>query len=520
MRQGSDLRAALPAVLLGLLLVLLGAGALIVSGSYDERPTIRLVGPDAPVNLSARVDGNIDAHNSPTIVRNPLRPDNLAVSSRIDTPFFSCALHVSFDAGAQWTQTAIPAPKGEEAKCFDPDVAFSTDGTLYFSYVTLKGDNNDPNALWLVTSRDGGRTLSAPIRVHGRLAFQVRLATDPSRPARVYLTWLQTADVGTLGFTAPGSPIVSARSDDSGETWSRPVAVSAPARRRPVAPAPVVGRDGALYVLYLDLREDRLDYEGVHRGRGGEPYAGRSALVLARSRDGGARWEQSLVDDDLTPIERFLVFLADPPSVAVDDDGRVYAAFHDDRLGDPDVWLWTRRPGSSRWSAPTRVNDTRREDGTAQYLPKLAAAPDGRLDILYYDRRADRQNVLNEVSLQSSFDHGRTFTPTLRLSRGNFDSRIGFGAKEGLPDLGSRLALISDDHAALGVWTDTRGGTPATQKQDLFGAIVTVTNPDRLSEAMRRVLRYGGLGIAIAGLVLLGRSLRRARRPARDRWGS
>ena len=514
MSPQGDPRSAWPARLLGLLLLLVGAGAAMASGSADERPTLRVVGRDAPVNVSARVEGNIDAHNSPTLVRNPTRPENLAVSSRIDTPFFSCGLHVSFDAGAHWSQTPIPAPAGEEAKCFDSDVAFSADGTLYYSYVTLKGDNNDPNAVWVVTSRDGGRTLSDPIRVAGPLAFQVRLAVDPSRAGRVYLAWMQSSDAGTLGFDGPGR-IVVARSDDGGRRWSRPLPASPAARPRAVAPAPVVGRDGALYVLYVDLRGDRLDYEGLHRGRGGAPYAGRIALVLARSRDGGASWEQSVVDDRLTPIERFLVFLADPPSVAVDDSGRIYAAMHDDRLGDPDVWLWTRPAGASRWGAPKRVNDTRRRDATAQYLPKLSVAPDGRLDLVYYDRRADRQNVLNEVSLQSSSDHGETFTPALRLSSSNFDARIGFGAKEGLPDLGSRLALISDDEAALAMWTDTRGGTPATQKQNLFQAIVAVTAPE--PDGTRRVVRYGGLGIALAGLVLLGLSLPGVRRRPAER---
>ncbi len=506
-------RGSLPFGLLGLLLVLLGAGGLIASGSNDApRPTVRVDGRDAPVNVSARAPGNIDAHNSPTLVRNPRRPGNLAVSSRIDTPFFSCALHVSFDAGARWSLTAIPAPKGEEAKCFAPDVAYSADGTLYVSFVTLKGNGNVPNALWLVKSRDGGRTLSDPIRVHGPLTFQVRLAPDPSKPKRVYLTWLQGTEVGPLRFSSPGNPIVSARSDDSGATWSKPVPVSSPKRGRVVTPAPVVGRDGSLYVLYLDLGEDRLDYEGEHRGRGGKPYPGRYALVLGRSRDGGAKWEESVVDNRLTPIDRFVVFLAPAPSVAVDDSGRVYAAFQDDRLGDPDVWLWSLTPGSSRWSAPTRVNNTRPRDGTSQYLPKVAVAPDGRLDVLYYDRRGDRRNLLNGVSIQSSFDQGKTFTAALRLSSRPFDSRIGFGAKEGLPDLGSRLALISDDRAALGVWTDTRAGTPATQKQDLAEAAVAVTNPaPRLSDGTRDALLYGGLAVGIAGLVLLGLALSRTR---------
>jgi hypothetical protein len=135
--------------------------------------------------------------------------------------------------------------------------------------------------------------------------------------------------------------------------------------------------------------------------------------------------------------------------------------------------------------------------------------PDGRLDVLYYDRRGDPRNVMNHVSLQSSFDRGRTFTPSLRLSSRPFDSRIGFGAKEGLPDLGSRLALISDERAALGVWTDTRGGTAATQKQDLAEAAVAFSDPPQLSGAQRNALRVAALLAALAGLAILAVRLRR-----------
>jgi hypothetical protein len=493
---------------LGLSLVLLGAGTLVVSEAYDEAPTVRVVGSDASVNLSARSTEDISAHNSPTLVRNPARPANLAVSSRIDTPFFSCAVHVSFDSGANWTQTPIPAPPEEEAKCYAPDVAFSRDGTLYLSFVTLKGRGNVPNALWLSKSSDGGRTFSDPVRVRGPLTFQVRLAADPVRPGRVYLTWLEGAEVGTLKFTGPGNPILAARSDDGGATWSEPARVSSAARGRVVTPAPVVGQDGALYVLYLDLGEDRLDYEGGHEGMGGPPYPGRYELVLARSDDRGATWEESVVDDRLSPIERFIVFLAPAPSLAVDRSGRLYAAFQDDRRGDPDVWLWSLEPGGSSWDGPTRVNDTEPGDGTSQYLPKLAVAPDGRLDVVYYDRRADPRNLMNEVSMQSSFDQGETFTPAVGLSSRPFDSRIGFGAKEGLPDLGSRLALVSDDRAAMGLWTDTRAGTPETQKQDLAEAVVAVSDPARLSDAATGALRYGAVALGLAGLLVIALALR------------
>jgi len=203
------------------------------------------------------------------------------------------------------------------------------------------------------------------------------------------------------------------------------------------------------------------------------------------------------------------------PSLAVAPSGRVYAAFHDDRSGDPDVWVWSLSPGSSDWGEPVRVNDTEEGDGTWQYLPKVAVAPDGRLDVVYYDRRLDPENVMNGVSLQSSFDAGSSFTPAVSLASRPFDSRIGYLAKEGLPDLGSRLGLLSDDARAIGLWTDTRGGTPGTQKQDLAAAQVAFARPSRFTAAEKDGLRYGGLGLAGVGLLLLavgfkGRNARRS----------
>lgn len=496
-------------------LILVGGGLAALPGAFDREPTARVLGTDTPVNVGAGDTEDISAHNSPALVRNPAQPDNLAVATRIDTPFFSCGLHVSSDGGASWSQIPIPAPPEEEAKCFAPDLAFSADGTLHLSFVTLRGSGNVPNAVWVSSSKDGGRTLSEPVKVADRLAFQVRLAADPARPERIYMTWLQAGDVGTLKFTETGNPIQIARSDDGGATWSDPVRVSAPPRERVIAPSPVVGPDGAVYVLYLDIGEDRLDYAGAHEGMGGPPYDGAFRLVLARSRDGGATWGESEVNDPVDPIQRFIVFLPAFPSVAIDRSGRVYAAYHDNRLGDSDVWLWTLDPGASDWRGPTRVNDTPRRDGTWQYLPKVSVSSDGRLDILYYDRRSDPGNVMNHVSLQSSFDEGRSFAPALRLSSRPFDSRIGFGAKEGLPDLGSRSGLISTEQGALGLWTDTRAGTPQTQKQDLAKAVATVAEPEGLSGPAEAGLRYGGLALALIGLGLLALWWRPIRRPSR-----
>lgn len=484
---------------MGMALISLGSGAFVAGLSLAGAST-SVTGVSLPVNAGATDPLDLSAHNSPTLVANPLRPDNLVVANRIDLPRFSCALHVSADGGATWSETPIPFPAGEEMppRCYAPDVAFGPDGTMHLAFVTLKGLGNVPSAVWLESSNDGGRTLSLPARAVGPLAFQVRLTADPRTPGRLYLSWLQAADTATLAFPEPGNPIAVARSDDGGGSWHAPVRLSPGSRPRVVAPSPAVGPGGELYVAYLDLGQDSLDYHGAHEGRGGEPYSGTFVLVLARSLDRGATWQETVVDEALVPTERFVVFLPPAPSLAVDPrDGRLYVGFHDGRLGDPDVWLWTSKEGGRRWTSAVRVNDTTPRDRTTQYLPKVVVAPGGRVDVVYYDRRADDANVHNEVSLQSSVDHGKSFGPRVRLSDRRFDSRVGFGSERGLADLGSRLALLSERSQALAVWTDTRGGTEVSNKQDLARATASFVPASR----WRRPFTMAGVAVASIGLL-------------------
>ena len=500
-----NVRSLAPRILVGAALLL--AGTVLVSlaaviSDGEARPT----GSDRPVNAGAGDLGNISAHNSPTIVRNPRDRSNLVVTSRIDSPDFSCAVHVSADDGETWKGTRVPIPPGPGRKCYAPDAAFGPDGTLYVAYVTLQGRGNTPSSLWVSSSRDGGRTLAAPRKVSGPLAFQARIAADPRRNGRLYVSWVQAREVGTLRFTS-GNPIVVARSDDAGRRWTPPVRASSPARSRVLTPSPVVGPRGELYVLYLDVRDDTLDYEGGHEAVAGPPYGGHFTLVLARSVDRGATWAESVVDDRVVPTRRFIAFLPPFPALAVDRrSGKLYVAFHDARDGDPDVRVWSLTRGASTWAGPVRVNDTPSGDRTDQYMPKLAVAPAGRVDVVYYDRRDDESaNVFNDVSLQSSSDGGRTFGPRTVLSDTAFDSRVGLGNERGLADLGSRLGVVADADRTLAVWSDTRSGTEASIKQNIYLAAARVGERTAVT-----VMRYAGFGLILCGvLALVAERLRR-----------
>ncbi|MGI8686260.1 MAG: sialidase family protein [Acidimicrobiales bacterium] len=495
------------AAFLGTAVAVIGLGTYLTASGQPEASAAVVAG-NLPVNRGATDPDDLSANNSPTLVVNPTRATTLAVVNRVDSPAYSCALHLSYDGGSTWAEKAIPFPAGEEAppRCFAPDAAFGPDGTLYITFVTLAGAGNVPNAAWIVSSADGRAAFTEPVRITGPRAFQVRLLVDPRSPGRLNVSWLQAADVAIFAFPATGNPIVSTVSSDGGATWSEPVRVSPPSRARVVAPVPAFG-DGTLYVAYLDVGDDRLDYAGAHGGEGGEPYDGTWSVVVARSTD-GRRWEEAVVDAGVVPAERFIAFLPPTPSVAFDAGRkRLYVAFQDARSGDADVSLWISGDGGRTFGGPTKVNDDGRA-GTAQYLPKLAVAPDGRLDVLYFDRRADLANKRNEVSLQSSFDGGRSFRHRLRVSDGSFDTRIGYGQDRGLPDLGSRLGLVSTDHRALAVWTDTRSARPILAEQDLARAVVAFSPASSLRGLLRGVgaaLLAVGLLVSLLALVLPAR---------------
>ena len=478
---------------------LAAVAAVLVAASFaiQGRADVKQSGGDEPVDAGARNPGDIDANNSPALARNPRRPQNLAVSNRIDTPTYSCALHVSPDGGRSWHATHVPIPAGEEPKCYAPDVAFGPEGTLYMSYVTLRGTGNRPHAVWVARSEDGGRTLEPPVQVAGPLAFQVRLAADPVRPSRVYVTWLQASAVGIFLFAGPVR-LQARMSIDRGRHWAPPAPVGDPRRERVLAPAPAVERDGSLDVLYLDVDGDRLDFDGAHGGNGGPPYDGRFTLVLARSSDLGATWRESTVDDNVTPVRRFIAFLPPFPSLAIGRDGRRYVAFEDGAGGGADVHLWTLAPGVRRWTGPVQVNDTPSGDSSWQYMPAVAVAPDGRVDVVYYDRQRDRTNRLSDVSLRSSFDDGRTFRGDVTLNDRRFDSGIGAGSERALPDLGNRLGLVADDDETLASWTDTRSGTVDSNKQDIAFARARVVHEHGLPDG----LRYGAVVLLIAAGLL------------------
>ena len=439
----------------------------------------------------------INAHNSPSVAVDPARPATMALADRIDTPRFACSVALSTTGGVTWKPLSMPLPP-DAPNCHQPDVAYTGPGRLLVLYTATGGRFNQPVGVW-VQRFDGETAAGPPVRVAPAEAFHARMAVDGDL---VWITWIQAdgAAEKPLGFGTTPAPLRMARSTDAGTTFSAAETVSE--GRRVVQPTPVALGGGRVVVGALDLAEDLDDYEARHMGQGGTPPDGHWRVVSWSSADGGARWSAPVtVAGDLVIPQRIIVNLAPAPSFARDPrgNGRLYAAWDAGRGAERDVYLARSDDGGTTWSRPVRVVPAL----GGQFLPAVAVSPQGRVDVVLYDRSDDPEDRRAHVTMASSRDDGRTFAAAV-VSDAPFDSRIGFGSLQGIPLLGSRLAVLSEADRALAFWADTSRGTIDDNVQDLAVVVVDVEEAGR----RRPVPMLVGallLGLGLGGLAFVAR---------------
>ncbi len=485
-RRRSSTRAA--AAALALFLAACGGG---------ESPNSQELLPSPGEDILVTADPNpVIARNSPALAINPLQRTNMVIVDRVDRPDYSAGVHVTNDGGTIWTDVALTLPPGTSGKLFAPSAAYDGRGVLYVSYVILSGSGNDPDSYWVARSGDGGLSFEEPVKIAGPHTYQTTLAVAP-RSGRLYAAWLQSnleATTCLLCFAQTGLPIMVSRSEDGGRTWSPPVQASDTGRARVGAPALAVDADGNPAVLYFDYGDDRWDWENLPGS-----YDGTFSLVFTRSGDRGRAWEPGrVVDAEIVPTGRFLVYLPVPPGFAIASNGDLYAVWADSRAGDSDILLRRSTDDGKTWSAPMQVNRGTAGDGVPQDMPSVGVAPGGRVDVVYYDRTIDRQGSNADVLLSSSSNSGKTFSKVFRLSDEASNRRIG---PEGSPhaqeaDFGSRTAVASLAGGVIASWTDTRNGSIDGGKQDIFTTQVPLDDNSSLPVAN---ILLAGFGLLLGG---------------------
>jgi hypothetical protein len=105
-------------------------------------------------------------------------------------------------------------------------------------------------------------------------------------------------------------------------------------------------------------------------------------------------------------------------------------------------------------------------------MPTLGVAPNGRIDVAWYDYRndptykdGDTRNGFQDVYYASSTDGGLTWSKNRPLEDRAIDRR--FGSRR-TGSIYGPLGLVSTDKAAYVAWDDTRNGNDQTANQDIY----------------------------------------------------
>ena len=306
---------------------------------------------------------------------------------------------VSHDAGRTWQRTVLPGitvnEGGGETAASDPSVTFdAVHNTWLVSSLTIhQGGSNV-----FVSRSSDGLHWSSPVNVaEGQILDKEWLACDNGTASqfhgRCYVEY--TDDQKNI--------TVSQSSDDGGATWSAPVRATTVL----VGTQPVVLPNGTLVVVAGDYR-------------GEEALQG--AMIAVRSTDGGATFQRFTVSDLQSATDDPMRAIA-LPSVDVDSNGTIYAAWHDCRFrpgcNENDIVLSTSTDGAT-WTPPLRVPAVPTSSSESEFIPGLGADPanPGHLGLVYayfHPGSCAKGTCALGIAFTQSLDGGHTWAKPQRL---------------------------------------------------------------------------------------------------------
>ena len=420
------------------------------------------------------------SQNEPAIAVNPLDPDNLVAVFQAPSPngFHSCLFSYSFDGGRHWTFGGTAPRERNDEFCADPGITADAAGNFYFS--SLDGDL-DPSGIVLdfdivvAKSTDGGRTFpSFSVAVNqdqgeNDTPFPDKdlIAADasPTSPFQgsVYLAYSNINRHGQLEID-----VVISR--DGGASWSAPVVLTETQGNkdsdiRRTGAVPLVARDGTVYVFYMAFPSTL-------------PRTGPISIQFSKSSDGGATWAPPApVASNLPSPGFFRLRNADPdfgvlsgrgiksnsmPTAAIAADGTLSVAWIDFPAGscipfasdieppctNSDLRLSVSRNGGLTWTSPVKVSDE--TNATDQFLPWIATHPDGKLSLMWMDKRMDPNNVNYDAFYTLTAD-GSSFLSNVRIStQTSLTGTLTF--------LGDYNYVAATADSAIPIWGDARFG--------------------------------------------------------------
>ena len=359
-----------------------------------QNQVVPVVEPARQVTNDVRPDR---LYNSPDVAVDPTNSETVVIATG-DARNGGCGLHVSRDAGVTFAPAAKTFMPPELPYCFQLnfgpaiDLAFAPGGELYIATAGSSLQNGHPrgpvDALTIRTS-DLGATSEAfttekatpiPYTAGGQNEMGTSslgnntIAIDTKDPNRIYRSFRYR----TRGPSAPDRPRVTV-SSDGGRTWAKSTdpfdALGADVYGGDL-PMLAAGPGGVVY---------GLTRERLRPATAGQPRATKQRVFLSKSTDGGQTWATTVAFDDAKDLS--------DPGVAVDPrNGTVYAVFESEvENGTEHVLFMASSDQGKTWSKPIDIIDDPGK-GHNKSVPGISVAPDGRVDVAWYDSATTRSS--------------------------------------------------------------------------------------------------------------------------------
>jgi len=338
---------------------------------------------------------NMNNPNETPIAINPAHPNEMISGANI----YNC--YISLDTGKTWTLKEINSTYGVWG---DPVVTIDTSGNFYFFHLSNPAIGNWIDRIVCQKSTDKGKTWynGTYAGLNGTKIQDKPWVTVDRKTNAIYLTWTQF-DAYNSSNPLDSSIILFSKSTDEGNTWSKPVRISADAgdsrdsSNTVEGAVPCVGTNGEIYVS----------------------WAGPHGIVFNKSLDAGKTWlKHEVFVDSIIPgwcinisgIDRSNGF----PVTACDTShspyrGTVYINWADQRNGstNTDIWLSKSTDGGDTWSDAVQVNDDKTH--RHQFFTWMTIdQTNGYLYFIFYDRRNYKGDT-TDVYVAVSKDGGNTF---------------------------------------------------------------------------------------------------------------
>jgi hypothetical protein len=449
------------------------------------------------------------------------------VASAVEMRSKICYLMRSTDAGVHWTTLPSLPALASYPFCFtgnagntESPIAWGRNHTLYYGLLGYGeqdgGASRSANmSVLLARSTDLGNSWSTTLvaNARGKSGSDVQnneplasIAVDSRQGSQdiVYVGWRQ--GLPNVKNAPPNSMV--ATSTDGGRTFSTPLNLSQ------FTQATFQDSTGATFHVAFNTPHLAVNQKtgALH------------ALVEVRASGFGAQSPPPQPTYLATSTDRGKTFTLKVVSPASADAGLpvlqwtpaagsqgTLLVVHEDKIGQTqgnrDIYLQRSTDGGNTWSPQVRLNDDDPANQIHHYMPYMSVAPNGRVDVAWYDFR-NSNSFAQDVYYTYSTDGGASWANNIRisdqlndLSRGpntNFDMRQPPGVAS------------ANQYAAFG-WADTRLGTMATLTQDVF---INVAQFKPLPSGASSTLKYlaaGFAGLAAAGLIILALVLVRRR---------